>query len=590
MYEAFFHLRETPFSIAPNPHYLYMSQQHNEALAHLVYGVGRDGGFVLLTGEVGTGKTTVCRCFLEQVPDDTDVAFVLNPKLKVEELLATICDELSIPYIGDSISVKDYVDCINGFLLRQHGQGRHTVLIIDEAQNLSSDVLEQIRLLTNLETHEKKLLQIVLLGQPELQEMFQQPELRQLSQRVTARFHLNALAEEEVAPYIYHRLTVAGAIDPRSMFPVTTVKRLYQISKGIPRIINLVCDRAMLGAYSRETRVVDSNILSNAAREVLGYNVYAPVRTMQRLPWVPVSIGGAAAIVLMLTIGLSYWAGLSQHTEQVVSEAVPAQTSTDTKAQPSLASTPSAAASQLSELPPPAAVMQAQTGTQPQPQTLSTSPPVKRADELSIAQVYDLAPHENDGDAYQDLFAAWGIDYNPLDDGLACSYADSLGLSCLNKLGSLGSIRHFGLPAIIRLFGTNGAEKYVVLRYLGENSAEVYLDGVTKKVNLLDLDNFWRGHYSILWKKPPSYHGPMHPGTIAPLSKWLSYQLDVWENKPDPAIGRSTYDPELVERVKEFQRSVGEVDDGVVGTGTLIQLSRRVDDSIPLLESIRGGS
>ena len=165
MYESFFHLTETPFSIAPNPHYLYMSQQHNEALAHLVYGVGRDGGFVLLTGEVGTGKTTVCRCFLEQIPQDTDVAFVLNPKLQVEELLATICDELSIPYIGDSISVKDYVDCINGFLLRQHSQGRHTVLIIDEAQHLLPEVLEQLRLLTNLETNREKLLKVVLIGQ-----------------------------------------------------------------------------------------------------------------------------------------------------------------------------------------------------------------------------------------------------------------------------------------------------------------------------------------------------------------------------------------------------------------------------------------
>ena len=227
MYEAFFHLRETPFSIAPNPHYLYMSQQHNEALAHLVYGVGRDGGFVLLTGEVGTGKTTVCRCFLEQIPEDTDVAFVLNPKLQVEELLATICDELSIPYIGDTISIKDYIDCINNFLLKQHSKGRHTVLIIDEAQNLSSDVLEQVRLLTNLETHEKKLLQIILLGQPELQEMFRQPELRQLSQRVTARFHLNALAEEEVGPYVYHRLSVSGALDPKAMFPAATIKKLY---------------------------------------------------------------------------------------------------------------------------------------------------------------------------------------------------------------------------------------------------------------------------------------------------------------------------------------------------------------------------
>ena len=322
MYEAFFHLKETPFSIAPNPHYLYMSQQHNEALAHLVYGVGRDGGFVLLTGEVGTGKTTVCRCFLEQIPDDTDVAFVLNPKLQVEELLATICDELSIPYIGDSITVKDYIDCINNFLLKQHSKGRHTVLIIDEAQNLSSDVLEQIRLLTNLETHEKKLLQIILLGQPELQEMFRQPELRQLSQRVTARFHLNALGETEVGPYVYHRLTVSGAVDPRAMFPAATIKKLYQISKGIPRIINLVCDRAMLGAYAKETRVVDGTILGNAAKEVLGYKVYAPAQGIARHRWLPAALGGGISLVLIAVIGLSYWMGLTSHTDSTLASPI----------------------------------------------------------------------------------------------------------------------------------------------------------------------------------------------------------------------------------------------------------------------------
>lgn len=589
MYESFFHLTETPFSIAPNPHYLYMSQQHNEALAHLVYGVGRDGGFVLLTGEVGTGKTTVCRCFLEQIPQDTDVAFVLNPKLQVEELLATICDELSIPYIGDSISVKDYVDCINGFLLRQHSQGRHTVLIIDEAQNLSSDVLEQIRLLTNLETHEKKLLQIILLGQPELQEMFQQPELRQLSQRVTARFHLNALAEEEVGPYVYHRLTVAGAVDPRAMFPQATVKRLFQISKGIPRIINLVCDRSMLGAYAKETRVIDTTILSNAAKEVLGYDVYSPNghrSFLYKHKWIPVAAGGGLGATLMLIIGLSYYYGLSQHEDPatLAPAAVAAQTT-------SLEEKPVAS---VIEPPPPPPSFSAPEALKSEPQATKplTSAPMTASDStaLTMAQTFQMATHQQEAAAYQDLFAAWNIEYAPSENGSACKYADDLGLSCLSKLGSLGSIKHYGLPVIIRLFGEQGDEKYVVIRHLGDQFAEIYIGSAIQKVNLADLDNYWRGHYSLLWKKPPSYHGPMHPGTIAPLSKWLSYHLDVWENKPIPSAGRSIYDSELVERVKAFQRVVGEADDGVVGTGTLIQLSRRVDDSIPVLDSIGGDS
>src|SRR3990167_2640850 len=317
MYERFFNLKETPFSIAPNPHYLYMSRQHHEALAHLIYGVGRDGGFVLLTGEVGTGKTTVCRCFLEQIPQDTDVAFVLNPKLEVEELLATICDELSIPYIDDSVSIKDYVDCINIFLLRQHANGRHTVLIIDEAQNLSADVLEQLRLLTNLETHEKKLLQIVLLGQPELQEMFRQPELRQLSQRVTARFHLNAMQAEEVGPYVYHRLAIAGAAEPRSMFPANVIARLHEISKGIPRVINLVCDRALLGAYAHETRVVDLQILNTAANEVLGADFFGSRRLRQ---WHPAALGGLAGALVTSLVAVVVFLFINSGNETPVAD------------------------------------------------------------------------------------------------------------------------------------------------------------------------------------------------------------------------------------------------------------------------------
>jgi len=575
MYEAFFNLQETPFSIAPNPHYLYMSQQHNEALAHLVYGVGRDGGFVLLTGEVGTGKTTVCRCFLEQVPEDTDVAFVLNPKLQVEELLATICDELSIPYIGDSISVKDYIDCINGFLLRQHAQGRHTVLIIDEAQNLNSDVLEQIRLLTNLETHEKKLLQIILLGQPELQEMFHQPELRQLSQRVTARFHLNALEEEEVGPYVYHRLTVAGAVDPTAMFPAATIRKLFQISKGIPRIINLVSDRAMLGAYAKETRVIDTHILGNAAKEVLGYKVYSPA-TPVKPKWLPAVVGGVVAFSIMAVIGLSYWMGLTLSNSEV---AVAVQEDgSSSKQEPDVEPAPTAA---TKESPPPPDIMK--------PAAIA-DPVVTTTSAISLQQVYDQTEHTQDAEAYQDLFAAWGIQYDPAQNGMACAYADGLGLGCLSKLGSLGSLKHYGLPAIIRLFSADGDEKFVVIRHLEDRFAEVYLDGETKRVDIGDLDTYWRGHYSLLWKKPPSYHGPMHPGTIAPLSKWLAYHLDVWENNPEPSAGRSTYDQDLVERVKQFQRKVGEIDDGVVGSGTLIQLSRRVDDSIPLLDPVESGS
>jgi len=267
MYLDYFGLAEAPFSIAPDPRFLYLSQRHQEALAHLLYGVSGDGGFVLLTGEVGAGKTTVCRCLLQQIPASCDVAYIFNPKLTVEELLSTICVEFGIAYPSGNASIKVFVDCINAYLLDAHAKGRHTVLIIDESQNLSAQVLEQMRLLTNLETNERKLLQIILLGQPELALMLDRPELRQLSQRIVARYHLGPLTKPEVAAYVRHRLEIAGA--QRQLFPAALMGRVYRLSGGVPRVINVLCDRSLLGTYVQGKERVDRATLAQAAREVL---------------------------------------------------------------------------------------------------------------------------------------------------------------------------------------------------------------------------------------------------------------------------------------------------------------------------------
>ena len=268
MYKEYFGLKEDPFSIAPDPQFLYMSDRHREALAHLIYGMKADSGFVLLTGEVGTGKTTVCRCLLGQIPENSEIAFILNPKLSVIELLATICDELEIPYPEGNFSVKIFIDRINHYLLDAHGHGKQTVLIIDEAQNLSVDVLEQIRLLTNLETDKRKLLQVIMLGQPELNIMLERSELRQLAQRVTARYHLEPLSRDEIEGYLSHRLAVAGV--DRPLFPLKTVNKLYRLTGGVPRVINLLCDRALLGAYVKGENIVSLMLLTEAASEVFG--------------------------------------------------------------------------------------------------------------------------------------------------------------------------------------------------------------------------------------------------------------------------------------------------------------------------------
>src|ERR1035437_9794164 len=291
MYAHHFGLTQDPFSIAPDPRYLFMSERHREALAHLLFGVGdaragsrgTGGGFVMLTGDVGTGKTTICRCFLEQIPPGCHVAYIFNPKLSVTELLQSICEEFHITLAPTAVrapTVKDYVDALNAFLLQSHAAGHSSLLIIEEAQNLAPDVLDQLRLLTNLETNERKLLQIVLIGQPELRTMLASPELEQLAQRVIARFHLDALNPAESTQYIAHRLAIAGHTGALP-FDKRSLKRIQRLARGVPRRINLLCGRALLGAWANGLHKVDRVVVDKAATEVFGPDI---MRTAAKRP------------------------------------------------------------------------------------------------------------------------------------------------------------------------------------------------------------------------------------------------------------------------------------------------------------------
>lgn len=295
MYKAYFGLSEIPFTIGPNPKFLYLSDQHREAMAHLLYGIGEQGGFILLTGEVGTGKTTLCRSVLQQLPDNVEVALILNPRATSTELLQYICDELKIDYQG-SDSAKVLNDALNHYLLDAYANDRRVVVMIDEAQQLSIETLEQVRLLTNLETNQDKLMQIILVGQPELNDILASKQLRQLSQRIKSRYHLGELDLQQLAAYIKSRLRVAGC--ERELFTKKAVKKIFSYTHGVPRLINMLCDRCLMGAYATDRSIVDHKVVAQAASEVFGN--HHVIRKHSVMKWVSYA---AVVIGLLFVLG-----------------------------------------------------------------------------------------------------------------------------------------------------------------------------------------------------------------------------------------------------------------------------------------------
>jgi len=532
MYREYFGLTEPPFSIAPDPRYLYMSNQHQEALAHLVYGLNSDGGFVLLTGEVGTGKTTVCRCLLEQIPENIDMAFVLNPKLTVEELLATICDELGIHYPEGNTSIKVFVDHINAYLLNAHAKGRKTLLILEESQNLSTDVLEQVRLLTNLETNQCKLLQIIMLGQPELKDMLSRPELRQLAQRITARYHLGSLSKKEVAAYVNHRLVVAGS---RSrLFPPSTIGKLFQLSGGIPRLINLLCDRALLGAYVQGQDRVDKPTLSKAAREIFG-KTKAQGLQRKTFRWVLASL---VLIGCVATLAMIYY----NHQTELLALITPKPVQQKSFSEPMIEQ------SRLSLLDWPA------------------DKPIQRSKEM----------------AYQSLLKQWDVIYNP-DNGSACQQAQAQGLGCLETQGSLSSLLHLNRPAVLKLFDEQGQEFYALLAALRGQTAIFVVGTETCTADIKEIEKRWLGDYTMLWQIPTDYKGPIHPGQKGNVVQWLDRQLSLIQGRTTQPRKSLIFDETLVRQVKKFQLAKGLVPDGIVGPHTIIHLNTEVGSREPVL-------
>jgi len=526
MYAAYFGLTERPFSLAPDPRYLYLSDVHREALAHLLYGLGEGGSFVQLTGEVGTGKTTVCRALLEQLPPDVDVAMIFNPRLTSVELLAAVCDELRVSYQSGTTSLKVLVDALSRALLDAHARGRRTVLIIDEAQNLSARVLEEIRLLTNLETTKEKLLQVILIGQPELAELLARRNLRQLAQRVTARYHLRSFTEEETRTYVQHRMEIAGQRQP--IFTRLALHAAHRLSRGVPRLLNTICDRALLGAYATGQTRVKESIVRRAAREVLG-------RRARRRRWMVATATAALLIVAGVTIALLASKGL-----------------------PSLGAWPLRAET-TSSTPAPAVGATSAEPASPAP-TLATilGDPGVTLDRTS---------------AFVNLYALWHLDARSGAAEPGCAAGRAAGLRCLARTGTWTVLRRLDLPAILELATPDGKKHHVVLTGLHGERATLQIGELRVTLPTIEIERFWDGPFVMLWKSPVDGPLPLQPGMRGRDVVWLRRQLGAVDGRAAPASAGEPYDEELKRRVAAFQQIESLTPDGIAGEETLVRLA-----------------
>lgn len=537
MYTEYFKLSEPPFSLTPDPRFLYMSERHREGLAHLFYGVQQPGGFVQLTGDVGSGKTTLCRCLVKQLPPGTDIALILNPRLTVIELLATVCDELGIPYLSESASVKILIDALNQRLLKSHAQNRRTVLIIDEAQNLDEDVLEQIRLLTNLETSKEKLLQIILIGQPELLPLLKRKNLRQLAQRITARYHLLSLSRRETYAYIQHRLMVAGRREP--LFTRWAMYWVHRLSRGVPRVINIICDRALLGAYALDKQRIRAAIVRKASREAKGT---FPWRKRFRYAWMT-----GLLIIAALIIAVAVNRGFLNPSELRQKMGV-----LGTGAEPP-ASTQTAS---------------------PQSAGSSSAPlPLKYPENNQLAELLkESAAKSKRNDGFSSLCARMGIALPSNSPNPGCGDLRALGYDCLFQAGNWPKIRRYNLPAILGLVLPSGSRQQVTAVALSGDTVTLTSGKWTRDFSIWEVSRVWDGAFILVWHPP----FPLRQLSIGDSGKevlWLRRSLDALDGKNGNSADSDQFDEGLRQRILAFQRSQSLIQDGVVGNETLVRLT-----------------
>lgn len=565
VYLKYFGLGEPPFAITPDPSFVYLSPAHRDALAHLLHGVGQggSGGFVQLTGEVGTGKTTMCRCLLEQLPEKTQVALILNPLVTPREMLATICEELGIETEGIANSSKALVDALNKYLLGKHADGWQVVVVIDEAQNLSPEALEQVRLLTNLETSKQKLLQMVLLGQPELRDLLQRTDLRQLAQRITARYHLASLDAEETAAYVRHRLQVAGA--PRNPFSRAALKALHQRSGGVPRVINIIADRALAAAYAAEASGVTPRMIHAAANEVQpGERQVHSNRT----PWLVA--GASAALLLVITLAMNSGALLQKGSE----------------------AEPAASAVVQSALPPPSANESPAADSKPAGETGSVEHVLDG--EATQAQPDE---HEYVAEVQNQIDEGWLIQQHNLawlglaelwqdparSDAIraACAGDPGSGFACIREQGNWSRIRRLGLPVVLELQSDSGQPRHLLLSGMDDTDILVGSGADKRWVSRHVVEEAWLGDYVMAWPQAADWPAQIRLGE---LGQAVDIVMELARQAESPWTGESEFNEGFENWLKGFQRRHGLEADGIVGPVTLLYLMAPTISSPRLLD------